>query len=309
MPGIGIILNPHSKKHRKDPDKMKRMGFIVGDRGSCQVSDDLHDLRRVAEQFKTRDIDILAIGGGDGTNHVTLTTFIEAYGEKPLPQVTFLRGGTMNSLANACNIKGAPEKILSNLIYKYHEGEPFESTEMDLMQINGHKYGFIFGMGVIYRFMERYYSGPPPSPPKATYTLTRTILSALTNGKFARDLFMRYDAEVTVDGKKWPFANWSALYSGSIPIMGLKFKVFHYAEEFRKFHAVGFSLPPRNVLRHVPNMFIGRPSQCNEMVEEPAQEMKILLEEPIPYTIDGDMLPPEREFNIKIGPRLKILVK
>lgn len=307
MPGIGIVLNPHSKKHRKDPDKMSRMGFIVGDRGSFQISDDLHDLRRVAEQFKTRDIDILAIGGGDGTNHITLTTFLEVYGEKPLPQVTFLRGGTMNTLANACDIKGAPEKILSNLIYKYHDGEPFETTEMDLMQIND-KFGFIFGLGVIYRFMEAYYHGTPPSPPKAAFTLTRSILSAMCNGKFARRLFDRFDGEVTVDGKRWPFKNWSAIFAGSIPTLGLKFRIFHYSEEVRKFHAIGFSLPPRNVLRHVPNMFRGKPSHSDELIEMPAQEMVIELAEPMAYTIDGDMLPAEKKLTIRIGPRLKILV-
>ncbi len=308
MPGIGIVLNPHSKKHRRDPDKISRLGFIVGDKGSCQVSDDLHDLRRVAEQFKTRDIDILAIGGGDGTNHATLTTFIDVYGEKPLPQVTFLRGGTMNTLANACNIKGSPEKLLSNLIYKYHEGEKFETTEMDIMQIND-KYGFIFGIGVIYRFMEAYYSGAPPSPPKASYILIKSLTSALLNGRFARELFDRFDAEVRIDGKKWPFQNWSALYAGSLPILGLKFRVFHYAEEYRKFHAVGFSMPPRNVLRHVPRMFVGKPSRSEDLVESPAGEMKIELAEAMPYTVDGDMLPPEKTFHIRTGPRLTILVR
>jgi len=308
MSGIGIVLNPHSKKHLKDPDKMTQLAFIVGDRGSCQATDDLQDLRRVAEQFKTRDIDILAIGGGDGTNHVTLSTFIEVYGEKPLPQFTFLRGGTMNTLANACGIKGAPEKILSNLIYKYHEGEAFKTTEMDLMQING-KYGFIFGVGVIFRFMEAYYGGGSASPPQAAFTLAHSIISAMMNGKFARKMFARFDAEVWIDGKKWPFANWSAVYAGSIPFLGLKFKVFHYAEEFRKFHAIGFSLPPRNVLRHVPRMFVGKPPRCEDLVEAPAQEMRIEFAEPMPYTIDGDMLPPEKSIIVKTGPRLKILVK
>jgi len=43
MPGIGIILNPHSKKHKKDPDKLKRMSFIVGDRASS-YSVEMHRL-------------------------------------------------------------------------------------------------------------------------------------------------------------------------------------------------------------------------------------------------------------------------
>jgi len=308
MPGIGIVLNPHSKKHRKDPDRMKRMGFIVGDRGSCQETTDLGDLRRVAEMFKTRDIDVLAIGGGDGTNHVTLTNFIEVYGEKPLPKITFLRGGTMNSVANACNVKGPQEKILSNLIYKYHEGEPFETIEMDMMNING-QYGFIFGCGVIFKFMQAYYGGTTPSPPKALYTLAHSISSALVNGKFARGMFERFDGEVWINGKKWPFANWSAIYSSSVPVLGLKFKIFHFSEQMQKFHAVGFSIPPRNILSNIHRMFLALPPKCEDLLEAPADEMRIELAKPMGYTIDGDMLGPEKNFLVKTGPRLKILVK
>ena len=308
MPGIGIIVNPRGKKFKKDPDKVQRMSFIVGDKASYSATEDLHDLRRVAEEFKTRDIDILAIGGGDGTTHVTLSHFVDVYGEKPLPKVTFLRGGTMNSLANACHIKGKPEKILSQLIYKYHEGEEFGVTEMDSMKING-MVGFIFGCGVIYRFMESYYSGFwNASPPKATWTLLRSISSALVNGPYARRMFKRFDADVWVDGEKWPFANWAAVYAGSIPIMGLKARVFHYAEEYRKFHAVGFSLPPRNVLRHVPRMVFGKKPLCEDMVEQPAKEMIIDLAEPMAYTIDGDMLPVAKKITVSTGPRIQIIL-
>ncbi len=308
MAGIGIVVNPHGKKYKEDPDELQRLSFIVGDRASYQTTHDLHDLRRVAESFKTRDIDILAIGGGDGTHHVTLSQFIEVYGEKPLPQVTFLRGGTMNTLANACKIKGHSEEILSNLIYKYHEGESFETTELDLIKING-KYGFLFGLGVVERFMKAYYRGWSPSPAKAMWTLLRSIGSALMNGAFARQMFRRFDAEVWINGERWPFANWSALYAGSIPLLGLKFRVFHYAEEYQKFHAVGFSLPPRHVLHNVYSMFVGKKSQCSELLESPASEMKIEMPQALPYMIDGDMFSPEKNFILQTGPRLKILVR
>lgn len=309
MSGIGIIINPRGKKFQKDPDKLRRLSFIVGDKASYSATEDLPDLRRVAEEFKTRDIDILAIGGGDGTNHVTLSHLIDVYGEKPLPQLTFLRGGTMNTLANSVNIKGHSEKILSNLIYKYHEGESFETTEMDLMKIND-KYGFIFGLGFVYRFMESYYrGGMAPSPPKATWMLCRSIGSALINGRFARGLFQRFEAHVEVDGRPWPFQNWSALFSGSIPFLGLKFRVFRLAEEPGSFHAIGISIPPRNVLKFVPYMFLGKKVPSDEIVEAPAREMIIQLNEPMGYTVDGDMLPPAQRIEIRTGPRLKIIVK
>lgn len=306
MGGIGIILNPHSKKHKLDPDRLKQLAFIVGDKGSCKETSDLGDLYRVVEEFKTRDIEILAIGGGDGTNHVTLTSLIKVYGEKPLPRITFLRGGTLNTLATACNIKGSPEKILSNLIYKYHEDEKLPIKEVDIMSING-AYGFIFGTGVIYRFMQKYYEGIP-SPMRAATTLGHSIISALVNGSMARSIFERYEGEVSVDGKKWPFKNYSALYAGSVDRLGFNFRVFHYSEEVGKFHAVGFSLPPRNILRHVPRMFVGAPSQCDELIENPASEMIMRFEEPQGYTIDGDMIAPVKEISVKTGPRLKIIV-
>ncbi len=308
MPGIGVVLNPHSKRYKKNPEKLKRMGFIVGDKGSCESTKDLHDIRRVAEEFKEKQIDILALSGGDGTNHKTLTTFIQVYGEVPLPKVTFLRGGTLNTVAFSCGIYGTPEKILSNLLYKYHEDEPFETKEVEMMKVND-SYGFIWGLGVIYNFMDAYYKQGSPSPAQAAWTLARSIGSAITNGPFACKMFERMDGNVTVNGQAWPFKNYSAIYAGSIEYLGLSFRVFYLAHDRGKFHAIGFSLSPRNVLRYVPLMFLGRPSGCPDLMEAAATEMIVQLAEPKPYTIDGDMYPPIDRFVITPGPRLTVIVK
>ncbi len=308
MPGIGVILNPYSKKYKKDPEKIKQMAFIVGDKASCKQTEDLHDLRRVADEFKTRDIDILAISGGDGTNHCTLTTFLQVYGDKPLPKICLLRGGTLNTVASALGIYGASEKILSDLLVKYHEDLPFQTCEVTLMKVND-EYGFIFGMGVIYNFMDNYYSNGNLNPLVAAKTLFMAISSAIINGPFARKMFERFDAEVTVNGKKWPYANYSALYSGSINQLGLNFKTFYLVDKFPdQFHAIGFSLPPRNILSYVPMMYLGRPSGCPNLLEESATEMTIQLATPLPYTIDGDMKPPVDFFQITRGPKLTVLI-
>src|SRR3989338_3145909 len=198
MSGIGVILNPHSKQYKKYPSKMKMIGFIVGDKGTFEPTVDLNDVRRVAEQFKKKEIDILALTGGDGTNHRTLTTFMQVYQDQPLPKITFLRGGTLNTIAHACGIKGTPEKILTNLLYKYHEDEPFKMTQAQLMDINGYC-GFIWGCGVIYRFMEAYYGQGNPSSPTSASTLIRSVTSALINGPYACKMFRRFDGQVTVN--------------------------------------------------------------------------------------------------------------
>lgn len=307
MPGIGVVLNPHSKRYRKNPEKLKRMGFIVGERGSCAATNNFHDIRLVAEEFKRKRIDILALSGGDGTNHVTLSTFIEVYGDEPLPKITFLRGGTLNTIASACGIYGTPEKVLTNLLYKYHQDDPFEETKVRLMKVNRH-YGFIWGCGVISRFMEAYYAPGRPSQAMAAWTLGRSIGSAAVNGPFACRMFERMEGEVAVNGKTWPFKNYSAVFAGSVPYLGLGFRVFYLAGG-GKFHAIAFTLPPRNVLRHVPFMLVGRPSGCRDLLEEPAEKMEVRFAEPVGYTIDGDMHSPVDRFTIEPGPCLDVVVR
>lgn len=306
MPGIGIILNPHSKKHKKDPSRMDRLGFIVGDKGSCRQTQNIQALEEVIHEFKERQIEILGIGGGDGTNHVVLTHLMRIYQDQALPKITFLRGGTLNTIAASCGIYGSPEKILSNLICKYHEDGEFKNTYLNMLEVNG-KYCFIFGMGVLYRFMKAYYNGGNSSPLRAGITLCKSVSSALFNTEFSRKMFERFNAEVTVDGKVWPFKNYSALYAGSVEQLGLNFRVFHYSSIENKFHAAGFSTAPRKILRYVPFMFLGKPSACPDLIERPAGEMKIVLEEAMPYTLDGDMLEPAKEFIVRIGPRIHVV--
>ena len=68
------------------------------------TTETLDEVRGLAREFKEKGIDILGISGGDGTNHRTLSTFLEVYGETPLPKIALLRGGTMNNLANQLGI-------------------------------------------------------------------------------------------------------------------------------------------------------------------------------------------------------------
>ena len=308
MSGVGVILNPYSKKYKKNPKRLDRMSFIIGDKASCKPTQDIEDLHRVADEFKSRNIDILAISGGDGTIHCTLSAFLKVYGEKPLPKITFLRGGTLNTIPQTMGIHGTTEKLLSNLLIRYHEEGAFEEKSLRLMKIN-QSYGCIFGIGVVYRFMENYYKNPNLNPLVAAKTLSESIFSAFVNGKIARDMFERFDAQVTVNGKKWSFANYSAVFAASIRQFGLNFNVFyHMLEQNDQFHAYGLSMPPKSVIKYVPRMRAGKPTGSNDCVDEAATSMLVELEKPMPYTIDGDMLDPLDRFEISLGPKLTILV-
>src|SRR5687767_12512499 len=123
---------------------MRELGYLLGSRGSAEATRSLDDLYRAAEEFKAAEIDILGINGGDGTIHVTLTAFLQVYGEAPLPRVALLRGGTLNTIANGLGIAGDSQRLLYEVIDRYHQNEEMATREQAILQI-GDRYGFIWG--------------------------------------------------------------------------------------------------------------------------------------------------------------------
>ena len=311
MSGIGIILNPHSRSNRKNPERIKQLGFIVGDRGSCHATETLDQVRELAHEFRDRDIEILGISGGDGTNHKTLTTFIEVYGDKPLPKIAFLRGGTMNNMANQLGIKGSPEKILSNLILKYHEGEPFVEERLNMIRVNG-LYGFLFGMGLISRFIDIYQNVEGgPSPARGAWLLARASASALFNGRFVQHLCERFDAEISVDGKPLPFKNYMMIFAGTMKTLGFNFRPLYRATSIEgQFQTVAISATGRQLVSTFPNAFFGRPSKSDHYADEMGKSTILKLERPMSYTIDGDFPEsPADRIEITTGPLLSCIVR
>ena len=308
MSGIGVVLNPFSKRFKKNPVKLEHMAFIIGDKASCKPTEDLDDLYRVADEFKTRDIDVLAISGGDGTIHCTLTTFLKVYGDKPLPKIVFLKGGTMNIVASSLGVKGTTEKIMSDLLLRYHEDKSFETKKLRLMKIND-AYGCLFGMGLIYNFMLEYYKHPKPNPFIAAKTLTHAVTSGFLNGQMAQRLFKQFDAKILVDGKELEFANFCGVFTGTVAPLPFNFKVFYSMfEQNEEFHYIAMSLPPRELVKCFRNLYRGKPSLHPGLMDGSTSKLEIITEEPMPYTIDGDLLEGETHFVIEPGPEITVLV-
>ena len=308
MSGIGIVLNPHSRSNRKNPERIKRLGFIVGDKGSCRQTHDVLDIPAIIHEFKEKDIDILGISGGDGTNHCTLTTLIKEYGDKPLPKIAFLRGGTMNAIANILGIHGSPEQILSNLILKYHEDQPFETTEVDLVNVNG-KYGFLFGNGLASRFIELYYENKG-GPAHAFALLLKMIFSTMFNTAISRKLCERYSARVVVDGHDWGFKNFVLIGAGTVESFNFGFKPLYRARSKPGyFQIIGGSGTPRQILRGFPLILLSRLPARKYYEDSMAKEVELFLEEPQSYMFDGDIQEPTKHISMKTGPRITVIVR
>ncbi|PIR25286.1 MAG: hypothetical protein COV43_05940 [Deltaproteobacteria bacterium CG11_big_fil_rev_8_21_14_0_20_42_23] len=308
MAGIGIVLNPHSKSNKKNPERAKRLGFIVGDKGSCHETQSIEDVARLAHEFKRREIEILGISGGDGTLYATLSTFVQVYGETPLPKIAFLRGGTMNNTANTLGIWGSPEKILSDVIVKYHEGKEFQMTQRNLLCINKKFYGFVFGMGIVSRFLRAYEKRP--GSVAAVLLLLKYVFGVLLNTHEAKKLCELFEAKITCDEKVLPLKKYNFLFAGTIESLALGFRPLYQAAKLEdEFQMNAISATPKEILKLFPRALLGKPSPYNYCIDRNCKKMVLEFPEAMDYTIDGDFPEdPVKKIEIELGPRLDLIV-
>jgi len=313
MSGIGVVMNPRSRRNRKDPRASLRLARALGDHGIVREAGSIDELYRIAEDFKKLKIDVLGISGGDGTNHVTLTGFIDVYGGHGLPEIAFLRGGTMNTVANSVGIAdGRPEGLLGKLIRAYAEraSRPLANVERHVMRIGSH-YGFLFGVGAVYGFMAEYYRDGEPTPLVAAKTLLRGIGSTFIGGETVKRIAKPFRGFVEFeDSTVWEERDYIAITAGTIDQMGLNFKPFHrFNEKPNAFHILGIYASPFGLVRQFPRIFRGEGMAEGHAHERVTDCATLHSHDGIMrYMIDGDLHESRGPLRVGIGPKVRIVV-
>lgn len=310
---VGILVNCAAQFHRRNPcaaGEMARMTDSWGGIGILVNCPSIESLPRIARDFRRQGIEILAVSGGDGTLSHAVTAFANVYGDQPLPKIALLRGGTMNTVANACGVsRGRPAQILGRILHAYVSGRPMPVTIRRTMRING-QCGFLFGMGAAYKFLDAYYSEgrPFPTPWTAAKILGRSILSALTHGPYVRRLTDPVEADVTVDGVPWPRKKYFGVAAGTIDQMGFGFRPFHRVREsVDHFQINGYACTPS---QFVTQLLRARRGQAMRYTTS-ALAVESMISSPdgrVCYTIDGELYESSGPVTITCGPKVRIVV-
>src|SRR5262249_42756572 len=179
MAGIGVVINPHAKANRNGAEQREqRMRDIVGAFGWVRVTSTLDDVDEVAREFHDRRVDVLAICGGDGSDHCTLTAFHRHYRDGKMPLLLPLRAGTINYVADATGgRRGTPEQVLLRVVRDYRRGSTHVTTERDVLRVNGSEVGFLLSFGTAVNYLRAYYALDQQGPWPATKLLGRLMAS------------------------------------------------------------------------------------------------------------------------------------
>ncbi|MDC0745907.1 diacylglycerol/lipid kinase family protein [Polyangium mundeleinium] len=312
MGGIGVVLNPRSRQNRRDPAAASRLARTLGDRGVVRTAQTREDLARIAEDFRKLKIDVLGISGGDGTNHITLTGFLEVYSDEPLPPIAFLRGGTMNTVANAVGVpRGKPDGLLSTLIARYNERgkASLRVVERNTMRIDDH-YGFIFGTGAIHGYMAEYYRHPEPNPVHAASTLYEASKSVMLGHR--TPVAERWEGSVELSGGvRLPMRDYLCIAAGTVDQIGLGFRPFYRSGHVPgRFHILGIHTSALGFVKKLPDIWQARPMGEEHTYDHLAEHAILEARSGVVrYVLDGDLHEHRGPLEMRVGPRVQIVVE
>jgi len=309
---IGVVVNPRSRYIRRHPAATDRLRRILGDRGEVVRSRAIDEVEGIARRFKRDGVDVVAIVGGDGTAGIMARGIVDVYGVEAAPPLAMLRGGTMNTVANALKLpRGKPERHLTRLLESTRDGALPPVVRRPTLVANG-RLGFLFGTGAFYTFLEQYYRAghDNPSPVTAVETITRAAGSVVIQGEFARRIVTPHAASVVCDGVALPDRSYLALAAGTVSEVGLGFTPFPEADRHREaFQFLAVWGKPIDVVRDLPRVWLGRglrPANGQGFV---AREVVITPGEGdvVDYMVDGDLYASHGPLKLSVGPTVPIL--
>lgn len=121
---IGLIASRLSRGNRKDPSLFRRLATIAGANALPRFVGSQEELDAAAEEFKEAGVDLVAVAGGDGTNGRVIGALRGPYGDASMPTIAFLRGGTMNTVANGIGVaRRSPEALLRRVVAAQEAGK------------------------------------------------------------------------------------------------------------------------------------------------------------------------------------------
>lgn len=297
---IAVFLNPRSRANRRDPGFAERFAGIIGGKGQVLAPGDLTELAAAIDRLAQTPPDIIAVHGGDGTLHRTLSALLRGFGARPLPPIALLAGGTMNVVASSLGILAPSERFLAELAGGAHAG----TVTRRCMKIDA-DYGFVFGNGLMANFLEEYYApGADYSAARAVWLLGRTFASAVGQGDYARRIFRRFRGRVTVDGEPLPWRVLTGVGAATVREVGLRFKLNHRADDDPdRFSVLALHGGPLDLALQLPAVYRGRGVSERHAWSGLASRLVVESEDPgFAYTVDGDLYRAGASVTVEIGP-------
>jgi len=305
---ILVFVNPGSRANRRDPGCADRFAKILGETGRVAAPAGLDRLDDEAKRAAAEAPSVIAIHGGDGTLHRTLSALISAYRKTPLPPIAILTGGTMNVVASSLGIRANPEVFLAEIVAAERAGTTLPTMHRRCLQVGDH-HGFIFGNGLLSNFLEEYYARGSYGAWRAIWVVLRTLVSLATTRRYARRILRRFWGLLTIDGVPLPQRQLTGIGAATVTEVGFRMKLHHRADDDPdRMGGLAIHGGALSLLLDVLDVRLGRGLSPKRATSFVATHLAIAPDSPeSTYTLDGDLYTHQGPLTVQIGPVLNLL--
>jgi diacylglycerol kinase (ATP) len=308
---IAVFVNPRSRANRRNPKIASEFQTILGGTGRVFAPRSLEELAQMTADMRASPPSVLAVHGGDGTLHKTVTALVREFGDRPLPPIAALCGGTMNVVAKSLGIQERPHTFVKQLAEWAREGQELDTLRRRCIRVDA-QYGFIFGNGLMANFLNEYYGPGGYGPMRAVWLMLRLLGSAIIYGQFVRRVFHRFRGSVKVDGVPIGWPDFVAVGAATVREVGLGFKLIHRADDDpERFGVLAIHAGPLALIPDFPAVHAGRGVSPSRAYSAVASTLDIEpVEDVMAYTIDGDLYRKDRAsgpLRITVGPPINFV--
>jgi diacylglycerol kinase (ATP) len=289
----GVIANARARRAGRDGrlgERLRRLvpaNFVHFTRDAAEVDAALTRLHALG-------VEHLVLVGGDGTVGGTLTPLVPIFGESPLPRVSLVAGGTINTIAHSLDAHASAEqtvrRILEGAPPRLDSVRPLIRVEPDTGPTRA---GLIFANGVAARWLERYYQGDELGVVAAAALVGRVATSGLLRTRLARELFAPRAIEIAVDGVPIDAHEFTIAGAASVRDIGLRFRPFLSAGTHpERFHFLYSTASAARLAVELPGLRLGFHGPRSCLHHHSARRVELRFESPEPWSVDADLYPP-----------------
>ncbi len=312
------LVNPRARRLRRGQLSAEEVQRTLGRAGDVVITKDLDHARQVLEAKLTRELACVVTVGGDGALHwaINLARPIARARGLSLPPFLPARSGTIDFVARAVGLEGAPVDILARLAARVRAGEPIptrsiptarfviEPTEGERDEVLGFA-AALGGIGV--RFFDQYYAEPDPTAATILRIIARVVAGYPFGTGRAREMFRPTRARVRVDNAPVDAERHDALHVGAIPIALGALRVFPLARDGH-LHVHAGRLSPASIIASIPALLRGGLIEGEGFVERAASRMEIdaVGDEALAAVIDGERYLALARVTVDVGPSIEV---
>lgn len=307
-----VIANPNAGYLKRRPRLLADLAKLSDRDTELCLTHDEQTLADTAERLAEAGCQHVGVVGGDGTASATLTALARAYGERLLPTIVLLRGGTMNTVANGLGIaRGKPATLLRHAIRAWRAPGQTRTCVRPTLHV-GDRLGFLFGTGVWHGYLSAYYEAGDgaPTPATAARVFGSAVASALVDGSIYRRIFRPAPIRVELESGVWETRTYMTVCAGTVDQAGLGFRVFHRAyESDDRFQLIGIKASPAQVARDLPGVWTGRGLAADTAYQALVRRAEIRCDEgKFGYSVDGDLYEADGRLALRLGPSFRFLL-